>query len=229
MHRTKGWKIRVYESIYEQYSGLIFTKYEDKPLAIAGLEQRLKHAFNTSAANGIFNEYLERSLLWMRDARIEALKRIDFSRTRTPSWSWMAYEGAITHLRPPFDGVNWEKENIRSPWTAGARQATWSSAGRGSVNHLEVIVRAFLLPLDHEKMGIVIFDDGRGPEGRAMKCVVFGRLKTTPANTASGKSHYVLIVSLKPDTVEMYERIGVGFVPGTWIAAGESQRYVELV
>lgn len=60
---TKGSQIRLYESLYRQYSTLQFTKAYDRPIAIAGLEQRLIRAFGKPGGFGVFNRYFRRSLL----------------------------------------------------------------------------------------------------------------------------------------------------------------------
>lgn len=74
---TTGGKIRLYELLYKHYSILEFTRDCDRPLAIAGLEQRLMNVFATRGGYGVFQRYFERSLLWKRGSST-ALKRIDF-------------------------------------------------------------------------------------------------------------------------------------------------------
>ncbi|KAK7427792.1 hypothetical protein QQZ08_005730 [Neonectria magnoliae] len=135
MKSSKGTRIRFYEKLYEGYSRLGFTKAYDRPIAIAGLEQRLVNAFDTHGGYGVFQgKFFGRGLLWIRDASLTAkLKRIDFPSQQkyvVPTWSWMAYEGAITFMKVPFDTVDWEegKNSIRSPWTwsdSSSSSTTW--------------------------------------------------------------------------------------------------------
>lgn len=46
--------IRIYESLYQRYSRLHVSRDTDRPLAIAALEARLLHAFNTAGGYGVF-------------------------------------------------------------------------------------------------------------------------------------------------------------------------------
>ena len=71
LHHQKGGDIAFYESLYEQYSLLSFTHLEDRPVAIAGLEQRLISALQQKGGAkhgcyGIFGQYWGRGLLWQR-------------------------------------------------------------------------------------------------------------------------------------------------------------------
>ncbi|KAJ4311211.1 hypothetical protein N0V84_010573, partial [Fusarium piperis] len=51
---SKGARIHYYQRLYETYSRLQFTKAYDRPIAIAGLEQRLVNAFATHGGYGAF-------------------------------------------------------------------------------------------------------------------------------------------------------------------------------
>jgi len=216
MEHTKGGKIRLYESLYKQYSKLAFSKITDRPIAIAGLEQRLIRAFSTNGGFGIFEEYLRRSLLWQRAPNVQRMTRIDFGQKRVPSWSWMAYENEITFMDLPFNGVEWEKSEICSPWGSNTNADVWLSTRRSSNTHLEVIARDFRVPPGNQRTGELIFDGGRQPEGRTLKCVAIGRRKDVAGSSA--QMHYVLLISQKSEgDVNLYERAGVGFMPKDWI------------
>ncbi|OBS29682.1 hypothetical protein FPOA_03622 [Fusarium poae] len=143
MRSTRGAKIRFYESLYRQYSNLDFTKIHDRPIAIAGLEQRLISAFKTEGGYGIFNgAFFGRSLLWTRDIqRSHGLKLINFppgQKFRVPTWSWTAYEGPITYLDIPFDHVRWTyntaEGGVRSPWSTMESDSTSFSLHTGELN-----------------------------------------------------------------------------------------------
>src|SRR5215469_7798924 len=75
---TNGGRIRLYESLYKQYSRLQFSRDYDRPIAIAGLEQRLIRAFDTQGGYGVFERYFGRSLLWQRDSDVARMEKIDF-------------------------------------------------------------------------------------------------------------------------------------------------------
>jgi hypothetical protein len=222
MESPKGAKIRLYESLYKRYSQLEFSAFEDKPVAIAGLEQRLIRVFGTHGGFGIFEQYLGRSLLWQRDTQVRTMKRIAVLRLVVPSWSWMAYEGGITFMDLPFKGVDWERRDIRSPWYhPPASGPTWHSTARGSYTHLEVVARSFRVEPDGADQSYQLaFDQDEQPAGQVLKCVIIGRSKSMADGEA--RRHYVLIIGQRPDRIQsLYERVGVGFLPGNWIALDE--------
>lgn len=228
---SKGGRIRLYELLYKQYSRLQFTRVYDRPLAIAGLEQRLIRAFDTQGGYGVFTRYFGRGLLWQRDAVMmpQAMKPIQFPRSQkyqVPSWSWMAYEGAINFMDLPFGEIDWEEREIHSPWgpqspclTSSLRpnhssNAAWYTTNRNERIDLKVIVRDFLASADAR----IVYDSGQRPSNRAVKCVVVGRRKKT-TRVDDALIHYVLVVAQKvgPGYDAIYERIGVGALPGTSI------------
>lgn len=234
MDFSKGGQIRTFQILYKQYSRLAFTWITDRPLAIAGLEQRLIRAFETYGGFGIFERYLIRSLLWKRASDVAKLKKIDFSNKPgiiVPTWSWMAYEGGIDFMDLPFDGVDWEtnSEQIRSPWAPNrSTQHTWLSAGRRSNIYLRATPKEFQVdhdaPLDQSQLE---FDEGKEPEGRVVRCVVVGRQKMDVLS--SMQRHYVLLVSQKPGAREfVYERVGVGLMPGIWIKKNGTLSEVQI-
>jgi hypothetical protein len=114
--RPRALKNEYFQGLYKQYSRLGFTRWEDWPIAIAGLEKRLQRAFGTKGRYGIFEDgnkpdggLFYRSLLWRRawdsDEKRDddALEVITFSaerRSHIPSWSWMAYKGCIDGQDP---------------------------------------------------------------------------------------------------------------------------------
>ncbi|WAO91722.1 Protein kinase domain-containing protein [Fusarium falciforme] len=183
---SKGTKIRFYEELYEGYSRLDLTKAYDRPIAIAGLEQRLVNAFETHGGYGVFQgEFFGRSLLWVRDARFtDKLKKIDFPSSQkyaVPTWSWMAYQGAITFMNLPFDEVDWEegRDAIKSPWTwsdSSSSSTTWHTGNSNENIDLTAYARDLVSPGSAEK-GIV-YDQGRtGLTDGRLRCVVVGKEK----------------------------------------------------
>ncbi|KAK7423846.1 hypothetical protein QQZ08_008890 [Neonectria magnoliae] len=218
---TKGGQIRLYESLYKQYSTLQFTKAYDRPIAIAGLEQRLIRAFGEQGGYGIFERYFGRSLLWQRDTGMDQkpMKEIEFPsqrQYRMPSWSWMAYEGGITFMDLPFSGVQWEDEDqIRSPWTANdTSSSSWHTGDSDTRIYLAGRARDFDVALADKE---IVYDKLVAPAGRAMKCVVIGSQKSEVAPNVATRKHYVLVVAAKPGSDEIHERVGVGSLCGSWI------------
>jgi hypothetical protein len=119
----QGAKIIHYQNLFEQYSGLEFTRPFDRAVAIDGLQSRILSALRASGGYGIIDEgeqpgLLRRSLLWHRSSQTPSLKRIMFLPchviSKVPSWSWMAYTGVIEYLKPNFSRVEWAP--MQSPW-----------------------------------------------------------------------------------------------------------------
>ncbi|KAF2964618.1 hypothetical protein GQX73_g8957 [Xylaria multiplex] len=223
----KGGQIRLYELLYTRYSTLQFTKSCDRPLAIAGLEQRLIRAFKTDGGYGVFARYFGRGLLWQRDVASapQVMKPIQFPKSqkyKVPSWSWMAYEGAITFMDLPFREIEWEEKEVRSPWSPPSPVLSSSSRldhGSNAVWHttnitekidLIVVARDFSASADN----YIVYDRGERPTDQVVKCVVVGRRKMK-AEVDDGRIHYVLVVAQKRGAG--YERIGVGSIPGSLI------------
>lgn len=78
---------------------------KDRAWALAGLEYRLARVYPSFIIYGIVSTMLNETLLWKR-AELEPMHRIDFSNpsggpsdVSPPSWSWMAYTGAIDYVR----------------------------------------------------------------------------------------------------------------------------------
>ncbi|TGJ87796.1 hypothetical protein E0Z10_g904 [Xylaria hypoxylon] len=229
---SKGGRIRLYELLYKQYSRLHFTRSYDRPLAIAGLEQRLIRAFDTQGGYGVFTRYFGRGLLWQRDITMapQTMKRIQFPKSqkyKVPSWSWMAYEGAITFMDLPFGEIDWEDKEVRSPWSPPSPVLTSSSRLHNSSNtawyttntkekiDLTVIARDFLASADNH----IVYDRGERPTDQIVKCVIVGRRKMRARVDARHLIHYVLVVAQKQGAGRDagYERIGVGSLPGSSI------------
>ncbi|KAI0107834.1 heterokaryon incompatibility protein-domain-containing protein [Nemania sp. FL0031] len=226
---SKGSRISLYQLLYKQYSRLEFTKIHDRPLAIAGIEQRLIRAFETQGGYGVFNRYFGRSLLWQRDKTLplQVMKPIQFPQSQPyqiPSWSWMAYEGAIDFMYLPFGEVDWEKKEICSPWNppttllaSSSRlnitsNASWHTADTNGRNDLTAIARDFSVAADP----YVIYDRNERPKDHIVKCVVVGRSKV---KTGVNRTHYVLVVAQQTDASlnAGYKRIGVAKLPGNLI------------
>ncbi|KAF4467040.1 serine threonine kinase [Fusarium albosuccineum] len=229
---SRGARIRLYESLYQQYSRLSFTKVCDRPIAIAGLEQRLVSAFKTQGGYGVFEgRFFGRSLLWERDETVTPeMKKIDFPKCQkylVPTWSWMAYEGAITFMDVPFSEVDWEHERIsdpgiRSPWTPRTPSSSSYSWHTGnSTERVDLTAHAReLVNLDLAENDI-IYDQGCRPPGdRDIRCVVVGRQRAGSKEVdIANLDHYILIVASREEFGGdgVYERVGAGSLLGSQI------------
>ena len=234
---SKGARIRLFQILYQQYSRLGFSVATDRPVAIAGLETRLIDAFDTCGGFGVFERYIGRSLLWTRATNVPRLTRIQFGPTQTnpvPSWSWMAYEGAISFLDLPFGKIEWTLDaEFRSPDYTPKGTASRASRGRMSSNLkgrctvLRVIARPFdvasAAPHASDFLSSIVWDDPTAPhEHDQLRCVVIGRLKPesdTPADPA--QRHWVLVVIEL--SAGLYERVGAGFLPKDRISQGPQE------
>ncbi|KAI1079560.1 hypothetical protein F5B20DRAFT_581016 [Whalleya microplaca] len=219
---TKGGKIRLYQALYSQYSRLAFTRSSDRAIGIAGLEKRLARAFDTKGGFGVFDNnkesFFHRSLLWLRGSDELSLSRITFPaelQMTVPSWSWMAYTGGIDYLDPPFDGMEWEQQNIQSPWFLGTSDFVYT-AGQAGVCEIGACASDFVIKDFGKGSSRIVNDmpnrsDGPGP---SVKCVVIGRQKGH--QPPEQRTHYVVLVSHKhvAGGKEVYERVGVGYMPG---------------
>lgn len=217
---SRGEKIRLYQDLYMQYSRLAFSRIEDRPIAIAGLEKRLIREFGTNGGFGVFDDgkgLLQRGLLWRRGEK--NLERIDFPSDwfmPVPSWSWMAYKGGIDYVDPPFGEIEWEHQEIRSPWSARESKTLHSTASVPLKQTLTVVARDFALGKPEDKSSAIFYDIAGQTDGQNTKCVVVGRHKS--GVLASDKLHYVLLIRTKRSKTHEYERVGVGYMPGRMIA-----------
>jgi hypothetical protein len=232
MASSRGLKIRYFQDLYKQYSRLEFTRNEDRPFAIAGVENRLWKAYSSKGGYGIFddgpgNGLFHRSLLWRRgeDEPSPGLQAIIFptgSGSSVPSWSWMAYRGGIDYFEPPFDKIEWEKNDIHPPWTRGnesARAAETSHRDAGI--ELVAVARDFNVAGSQINEVKIIYDtESNKSDGSRARCVIVARSKES--KSVSDKRHYVLIVVSTHQTGtggdKIYKRVGAGYMPGKYIA-----------
>jgi hypothetical protein len=233
MTSSRGLQIRYFQDLYKQYSRLEFTRIDDRPFAIEGVENRLRKAYRTKGGYGIFddgpgNGLFHRSLLWQRgeDEAPPGLSVIVFPLGRNvsvPSWSWMAYRGGIDYLDPPFEKTDWEKTDIHAPWTrssgeiSGAVETTHRAAGM----ELTATVRDYNVAGSRPDEAKIVYDMERDrSDGSRAQCVVVAKSKD--GKTDKEKRHYVLIVVptklTGPRGEKIYKRVGAGYMLGKYIA-----------
>ncbi|KAK3369771.1 hypothetical protein B0T24DRAFT_708743 [Lasiosphaeria ovina] len=214
---SRGERILYFQELYMTYSRLDFSQWEDRAVAMEGLEQRLMWGFKSRGRFGILagRSLLPRSLLWRRGASAGSLTRILFpaGRQRVPSWSWMAYRGGIDYLHVPFDGVEWETgDALQSPWDPA--DAVHTAPRQDQV---VPVFRAKAREFGGGGDMTIVYDVtgmSHGPTS-SVRCVVVGRAKGRPGVAPGSKRHYVLIVAPKPGGgAAIYQRVGVGFMLG---------------
>ncbi|KAK7949228.1 HET-domain-containing protein [Apiospora aurea] len=218
-----GGRIILFEHVYQMYSQLAFTHWSDRAVALLGLESRLGAAFKTRAEFGVLQEYLRRSLLWKRAQTCQRLAHIEQKPgVHVPSWSWMAYEGAIEYLPIAMGNTDWCEENLKNPFEEN-KSLRQNDDGRA------MQIRAIACGtgvIDSVKWNVGVTMDEGGSDShsdKTLKCIVVGRKRGVGdtsdqkdarlgADSASGdKLSYVLIVKPVPgDTANQYRRVGVG-------------------
>ncbi|KAK3303131.1 uncharacterized protein B0T15DRAFT_513341 [Chaetomium strumarium] len=223
---SRAERILYFQDLYMTYSRLQFTHWEDRAVAMAGLEQRLSRGFNCRGKFGILADsqgsLLHRSLLWHRGVDERSLERIHFppDRQKAPSWSWMAYRGGIDYFKIPFGSIEWESDSIRSLWqSVNVRTASnWED----EVAELDATAHEFIHGQAVLAEDFTIVYDVTGLTGGAIRdtlCVVLGKEKRNCAVRV--KIHYVLLVAptvgVSARTANAYTRVGAGRVPGRLI------------
>jgi hypothetical protein len=238
---SRALKIEYFQSLYKQYSRLDFTRHSDLPFAIAGLDRRLREAFDTRGGFGIFddgdrppseNGLFHRSLLWKRseeDADIRAevrggrqpimkwLEPIE-NKIWVPSWSWMAYKGPIDYMNVPYGIADWEIEEIIPPWTKG-RMDSVTVVGNEVV--LAAIVRGFNTGGSKSGECKLTYDLEHSTmlNGQHGRCVIVARSRNPKEE--GRKKFFVLLVAAQEIAGEtVYKRAGVGVILGRFIALG---------
>ncbi|KAH7395183.1 heterokaryon incompatibility protein-domain-containing protein [Phaeosphaeria sp. MPI-PUGE-AT-0046c] len=240
---SRALKIEYFQGLYKQYSRLGFTRWEDRPVAIAGLEKRLQRAFNTKGRYGIFDDgnkddgsLFHRSLLWRRawgtddnNAGIP-LEVITFPPEKdfhVPSWSWMAYKGGIDFTDPPYRSATWETREIIPPWTRGGYQ-------NPEINEdvaIAAVARDFdLKGRDPDEVKIA-YDTEQGSEKKRVQCVIVAR--SNDARSDMDRRYYVLLVIPTQDECDndrwvKYKRVGAGFMLGKYITLSRPGREIRI-
>lgn len=225
---SRALKISYFQDLYQQYSRLQFSRDEDRPFAIAGLEKRLQKAFGTKGGYGIFDDgsgggLFHRSLLWQRGEDEVSMVPILFPVERNvnvPSWSWMAYKGGIGYTDPPFQTAEWEKKEIRPPWTRGGNEEAETTHKHIDMS-LTATVRDFTVAGRLPAEVRLVYDTERtASDGQRPQCIIVARSKD--GKTDRDKRHYVLIVTPMQATAargeKLYKRAGAGYMPGKYIA-----------
>ena len=244
MSASQGEKIIRFQHLYKTYSRLAFTRPTDRPIAIDGIQTRLIKAFGVHGGFGVFDEHdrndlrpnlpglLRRSLLWYRPAGSN-LAFVEFPEAiKVPSWSWLAYIGAIDYFKPGFGEIAWV--DLRSPWSrGGAQPATTNDEWKNRPSlaaDMSVLVDGF----QDQKEGMVSYDiptKSLGEEKNSFQCVVLGIEKGDTA--IESRMHYFILVKpfnspSRTDGMDKvyYVRAGAGYLPGRWIVGHQGLIHV---
>ncbi|KAF7896065.1 hypothetical protein EAF00_006080 [Botryotinia globosa] len=229
---TVGDQIKLFIDLFQRYTRLEFSHPEDRPIAIDGLMERLTIAFKTRSLAGLFKSFWGRCLLWRRADNTGPLKKIPpgtHSRRTPPTWSWMAFDGAISFIEPGGGHVSWNDTGVKLPFAnLTGYQSSWL---RTSCQNESVAVQAeafdFDIPENTSKSEAYIYYDDSMIG--TTKCVIVGTDKHQ-VNGASMKKHYVLIVKPLLDVLgtTSYERCGVGYILGKYIRLDDLSVFVSI-
>lgn len=86
--------IRSWNTLTEQYTKCSLTYESDKLAAISGLAERLGKKINQLYFAGIFQDPAGNGLMWRSDSNDPMTRLVSF---HAPTWTWAAYNGAITY------------------------------------------------------------------------------------------------------------------------------------
>jgi hypothetical protein len=240
MHGSKGGNIVFYEDLYEQYSKLSFSKIEDRPFAISGLEQRLTQALKEKGGSdrgywGIFDDYWGRGLLWQRATGVDKMIRLTKGANGgdpAPSWSWEGFSGGITFMKPEPRTVEWLSNEVTLPWSQiHSAQSRMTTASYHGERWMRGLARYFS---PGKNMGVnvnddIIYDDEAGCLNRGpLKVLIIGRMKVEGSSREQVRNYVLILASKKSAPEDVYERIGAGFLDGSLISFEKKAKSVRV-
>ncbi|KAI3570894.1 heterokaryon incompatibility protein-domain-containing protein [Fusarium oxysporum f. sp. albedinis] len=202
--------------LFKKYSTSGLTFESDRDVAIYSLIERMRHALRTEVRYGIVRCFLGSLLLWKCTSEGKTAL-INYGDRRVPSWSWMAYPGAI-------DFITDAKQRLMVPRSA---DLDFTEDGKA----LNVKVRQFkdcrIFQYGKQcrifdrtafawirKVGSLWFDVADRIEFKY--CVVVG-VGDDYEKEESRKTYYILVVREKLGGGE-YERVGVGKVEARYVS-----------
>ncbi|KAI9683734.1 MAG: hypothetical protein M1822_005924 [Bathelium mastoideum] len=231
--RTAGEQIELFLGLFQDYTRLEFSHPEDRPFAIDGLMQRLNGTLKTKSLAGLFESFWGRCLLWQRADGAGPLKKIvykDQTRKAPPTWSWMAFEGAISFIKPKGGGVNWN-DDVNLPFS-DATQTSWlKTSHRSDSTAIKAEAYDFKTAEDADESAVFLsYDNGKVPTTSvSTKCVIIGSDKEEFSD-ADERKYYVLIVKAVSGAhgTILYERAGVGYLLEKCILFDDPHPSVEI-
>ncbi|EXF75137.1 heterokaryon incompatibility protein [Colletotrichum fioriniae PJ7] len=223
-----GKKLQYYQYLYELYSSLKLTYKTDRPQAIAGLEQRLMRALDSTGGYGVIRTNFHRDLLWQRRNTGTTLQRIVFPAGKdVPSWSWMAFDGEIRFMNVPLGDLKRrlrpEDEDILSPFPE-----SWDNNPEGTRRISEqAYFRAHAHTLLNDNPAQMILDEPDRNLTRPLKCVIIGSNRQEKGEPLR---YYALIVAPVEglEKKEVFERVGVSYLSKEDVSIEEKTKYVNV-
>ncbi|KAK5626679.1 hypothetical protein RRF57_002394 [Xylaria bambusicola] len=205
--RQSGWvaTLEFLQSLLEDYTRRGISIQTDRAVAISGLTTRIGEALRSSIHHGIIEWYLHRTLLWQRSSG-QKMERIDYGPSKVPSWSWMAYKGAIEFVPDKFGDLRLIKNLV---FDAQILTATvWELTDRSMKIEADGdVMQCQLVDLQGLKKGWISFDE-EAELTMLPDVVVVARRETAETDNCR---YYVLFVRFK-ESQDVYERIGMGML-----------------
>ena len=224
MKAERGEIIVRYQDLYRQYCRLNVSVPSDRAIAMNGLQSRLLKAFNTKGDFGIVgsSRYFGRSLLWIRHKDQDSMEHIEFpeGQHKMPSWSWMAYMGAIDYVNFPFASVKWEHTVEEPDWEEGPGHRACVFRGPSYRFSLRKTAAGLESQLFFERPG--------EESNETLRCIILGRdILPSMADDDPRRRCYVLVVVPISEARNAWRRIGAGYVPWRSLSGSEELVVVE--
>lgn len=199
-------------NLFENYSMRGLTQPTDRVTAIFGLQSRIASTLGCEGRCGVFKNFLHRNLLWQRHGT-EKMERIGYNNLKVPSWSWMAYRGAIKFVDVSFaasDDICWQ---IELKFDAERSDALTGSLGKfWKCTIIQQETRYAILDSRETERGWLQFDVEDSTDLDMQKCVVVGRTGRGP------EIKYFILVVRPTATNGEYERVGVGLIQASHVS-----------
>ncbi|EEU34248.1 uncharacterized protein NECHADRAFT_85531 [Fusarium vanettenii 77-13-4] len=227
----------LFETCFSQYSSLDITNCRDRPAGIMGLESRLAESYETASLYGILLSSFYNSLFWHRSGD-KRMTGIDFPDESVPSWSWMAYEGAVNYGLLPgsftgsiqFDSAGEEDEDIKL--TNAGKLAPIQESGFLLIAPLYQVSGSYIMEPDgssnckmmagNKFLGWLRYDGEDKKVGMNLLCIRVGRIDIEEEDDLSAgelaRSNFAPIMLLTPTirdgrhVYKTYQRLGVGII-----------------
>ncbi|RDW85690.1 hypothetical protein BP5796_04015 [Coleophoma crateriformis] len=202
------------QNLLENYTGRGISKPTDRSVAISGLMARIGDALQCPIHHGIVGRFIHRTLLWKRspDSKKAKMQKIMYNEShKVPSWSWMAFEGAVEFLRDELGdlesikGLTFNAEVLTTTVWELTESCIITEEERNSVRHQ-------VLDEKRSSKGVINIDEEEKEAGLPPVQFVVVLAKRYNYNIQSdGLLYFVLFVRplIKRDG---YERFGMGML-----------------
>ncbi|KAK2468232.1 hypothetical protein H9L39_19878 [Fusarium oxysporum f. sp. albedinis] len=216
-------RVKLFQSLFAEYSNFGLTKETDRPVAIDSLARELAKAFGTNVRYGIFEYYLHRSLVWRRSQNIPMARIPCPAGQALPSWSWMAYHGQIDYSE--IQDVAWDKSVQFVEGKAGNEASNAASNQEANGYVLEARVKRFqdceikpeglehVIRNEHGDEVVHLWFDQEREGSIEIRCAIMGREKRAKGGK---RKYYVLVVTEDPES-GLWARVGMGSIEQRFI------------